>query len=238
MTQTVFPKVSIITVTYNAAAVLRSTIESVINVNYPNLEYIIVDGASRDSTVMIAGEYKEYIGRFVSEPDKGVFDAMNKGTQLATGDWLLYLNAGDLIYDADVFLKLRLDELGDMALIYGDTNDIGIGIRQPFSMKSLKYGMIMACHQSMLFNKPLLKTELYYSNDFSFYNDYELVVRILKKGFKAKYKSLVIASYLGGGISSQVSGKARFDRYKMMFRLYGIKGVVSALLFRAGYRPF
>lgn len=89
------PKFSIITVTYNAEKVLEDTIQSVISQTYHHIEYIIVDGASKDGTLSIINRYRSRIHTVVSEPDKGLYDAMNKGIALASGDYLCFLNAGD-----------------------------------------------------------------------------------------------------------------------------------------------
>lgn len=93
------PKFSIITVTYNAENVLEDTIQSVITQTYKNVEYIIVDGKSTDKTMEIVGRYKEHIHTVVSERDKGLYDAMNKGIALATGDYVCFLNAGDELHE-------------------------------------------------------------------------------------------------------------------------------------------
>ena len=95
------PKFSIITVTYNAEAVLEDTIQSVISQTYHHVEYILVDGASKDGTLSIIDRYRDRITRIVSEPDKGLYDAMNKGIRLATGDYLCFLNAGDSFHEDD-----------------------------------------------------------------------------------------------------------------------------------------
>lgn len=91
------PKFSVITVTYNAEKVLEDTIQSVIAQTYHHVEYIIVDGASKDGTLSIIDRYRPRIHTVVSEPDKGLYDAMNKGIALASGDYLCFLNAGDCI---------------------------------------------------------------------------------------------------------------------------------------------
>lgn len=117
------PKFSIITVTYNAGAVLEDTIQSVITQTYKNIEYIIVDGGSKDRTLQIVDQYKEHIHKVISEPDKGLYDAMNKGIKLATGDYLCFLNAGDELHEDDT-LQLMVHSLTEPTLpdvIYGDT---------------------------------------------------------------------------------------------------------------------
>ena len=100
------PKFSIITVTYNAEAVLEDTIQSVISQTYHHVEYIIIDGASKDRTLAIAERYRDRITLLVSEPDKGLYDAMNKGIHLATGDYLCFLNAGDSFHEDDTLQQM------------------------------------------------------------------------------------------------------------------------------------
>ena len=118
------PKFSVITVTYNAASVLEDTIQSVISQTYHHVEYIIVDGASKDGTLSIVDRYRDRITRVVSEPDRGLYDAMNKGIRLATGDYLCFLNAGDSFHEDDTLQQMvhtltSLTELPDV--IYGET---------------------------------------------------------------------------------------------------------------------
>ena len=99
-------KFTLITVTYNAGKVLEDTIQSVIFQTYRNVEYIIVDGGSKDNTLEIAAKYRDRISKVISEPDKGLYDAMNKGIRLATGDYVCFLNAGDKLHGADTLAKI------------------------------------------------------------------------------------------------------------------------------------
>ena len=95
------PKFSIITVTYNAGKVLEDTIQSVITQTYKNVEYILVDGGSTDNTLSIINQYRSMIQQVISEPDRGLYDAMNKGIKMATGDYICFLNAGDAFHEDD-----------------------------------------------------------------------------------------------------------------------------------------
>ena len=118
------PKFSIITVTYNAEKVLEDTIQSIVTQSYKNVEYIIVDGGSTDGTLSIVNKYKEHIHTLVSEPDKGLYDAMNKGLKLATGDYVWFLNAGDTLYTADTVQRIVASLKKKVSLpdvIYGET---------------------------------------------------------------------------------------------------------------------
>ena len=128
---------SVVTITYNAAAVLQPTLDSVLSQTFPNIEHIIVDGASKDNTVIIAEAYKELSDNaenghkvhIKSEPDRGLYDAMNKGLVRSKGDYVVFLNAGDRFPEADTLEKVALTaEVGDgedlPVVIFGDTDII------------------------------------------------------------------------------------------------------------------
>ena len=117
-------KFSIITICYNAAAVIERTLQSVTGQSWADKEYIIVDGASKDSTLDIVGKYREGIDILVSEPDKGLYDAMNKGLKLATGDYVLFMNAGDRFHEDTTLEQIasQVQQLGFLpGVIYGNT---------------------------------------------------------------------------------------------------------------------
>ena len=97
------PKISIITVSYNSGSTIKQTIKSVIDQDYENIEYIIIDGNSSDNTLNVIRQYSEFIHFFISEEDNGIYDAMNKGIKNSSGDYVHLLNAGDIYYSSDVF---------------------------------------------------------------------------------------------------------------------------------------
>jgi len=114
-------KISIITIAYNSAATIEDTIKSVVNQDYPNVEYIIVDGASKDDTLKIVDKYKGKIAKVISEKDKGIYDAMNKGVKLATGDVVGMLNSDDLLANTNTLSKIaKAFENNDIDATYGD----------------------------------------------------------------------------------------------------------------------
>lgn len=155
------PKFSIITVTYNAGNVLEDTIQSVITQTYKNVEYIIVDGGSTDRTLSIVDHYRTMIQHVVSEPDKGLYDAMNKGIRLATGDYICFLNAGDELHEDDTLQQmvhsLTESELPDV--LYGETSIVDeeghflrmrrLSAPEHLTWKSFQNGMLV-CHQAFL----------------------------------------------------------------------------------------
>ena len=226
------PLITIITVVYNGEKYLEETIQSVINQTYPNVEYIIIDGSSTDRTIDIIKKYEDYIDYWVSEKDGGIYDAMNKGIDASTGTWVNFMNAGDTFEDNEVLSKIKFDQYNNKALIYGNKLQNNEVI-YPLDINKLEVGEIMACHQSMFFNKQILKDELYYDLTYKIYGDFELVNRIYLK-FKndIKYIDLNIAVFQGGGISSKVSLQKRIDKYRALFEHYGFFGLVRGIVFR------
>lgn len=115
------PKISVVTVCYNAVNDIEKTILSVINQTYPNVEYLIIDGGSMDGTMDVVNRYKDKIDVIVSEPDKGIYDAMNKGARKSNGDYVQFLNAGDVLCDKNVFSSLFKEGISDdIDVLYGD----------------------------------------------------------------------------------------------------------------------
>ena len=115
------PKISIITVCYNAVELIEKTIQSVLSQSYDNIEYIIIDGKSTDGTVEVIQRYAGRLAHWSSEPDGGIFDAMNKGLGLATGEWVNFMNAGDWFYDDDVVAQIVEKIDSKLTIIYGNT---------------------------------------------------------------------------------------------------------------------
>lgn len=157
------PKISVITVVYNGATLIERTIQSVLLQTYSNIEYLIIDGASTDGTLEKIQPYKSNINYFVSEPDSGIYDAMNKGLKAATGEYVWYMNAGDTIYNKDT-LSSVFKNATDADIYYGDTEEVDIDgkkvrmrrMRYPenLSFKSFKMGMVVS-HQSIIIKKEI-----------------------------------------------------------------------------------
>lgn len=146
------PLISIITATYNCVDSIESTMQSVLAQSYPNVEYIIIDGQSTDGTIDIIKRYEKSISVFVSEPDKGIYDAMNKGIRASKGIWLNFMNSGDLFYSKDSIwnsLKNIDDKVG---FIY---SDFYVLKQQQLKLISASYDKGIILHQSVIYKRKL-----------------------------------------------------------------------------------
>ena len=158
------PLITVVTVVFNDVQHIEDTILSVVNQTYPNIEYIIIDGGSTDGTVDIIKKYEERIAYWVSEPDKGIYDAMNKGIQKATGEWINFMNAGDEFVDANVLDKLFFAKtVANVDVIYGNT--VRVSRDEKWMTKAdpiefMKWNMPF-CHQSSITKTSIMKTEFF-----------------------------------------------------------------------------
>lgn len=225
----VHPKFSIITVTYNAGAVLEDTIQSVITQTYRNVEYIIVDGGSKDHTLDIINRYREHIHTLVSEPDKGLYDAMNKGIRLATGDYFCFLNAGDELHEDDT-LQLMVHSITGTELpdvLYGETaivDEEGHFLRmrrlsapENLNWKSFKDGMLV-CHQTFFPRRELAEP---YDLRYRFSADFDWCIRIMKKSHTLHNTHLTLIDYLNEGMTTRNHRASLHERFRIMCRHYG-----------------
>lgn len=151
-------KVSIVTVTFNCQSIVQKTIESVLSQDYPNIEYIIVDGSSSDNTLEVIKKYEDQIDCIVSEPDNGVYDAMNKSVKLATGDWILFMNAGDCFYSKNTVTKMFSDFHEQIGVVFGDTisEKDGCEIITRYQPNWWRHKYMPSCHQSIFVRRELL----------------------------------------------------------------------------------
>jgi len=218
------PLVSIVTVAYNVAKGLERTILSVDAQSYENVEFIIIDGGSTDGTLDVIRKHKAKIDCWVSEPDDGIYDAMNKGVRLAKGKWLNFMNAGDVFVSDHVLAQIRFEEYEGDVLIYGDSKRRdGINLA-PSRLSLLRDGIIFACHQAMFFNRELLSDQLYYDSSKKIYADYELVDRLfLFYPNKFRYVEVTVVESEGGGVSSYPSLRKRCDKFLILKSHYGLR---------------
>lgn len=203
-------KISIITVCYNSAATIEKTMQSVATQTYSNIEYIIVDGNSKDATMEIIKKYEPQITKWISEPDKGLYDAMNKGIAMATGDLVGILNSDDTFYNTTVLEELAsFHNNGTIDASVGNIvqhNTEGKIIRK-YSAKNwqpakLKIGF-MPPHPAIFFKRDLFNKYGNYQLDFTIGADYELITRFfLKNNISWKYSGITTTAMLVGGLSS------------------------------------
>lgn len=203
-------KISIITVCWNSAATIEKTIKSLQEQDYKDIEYIVVDGNSTDITLDIIRRYPDVITKWISEPDKGLYDAMNKGIKMATGDYIGIVNADDTLASPYVitnivkFLKINdIDaSLGDIVQHNNDGKIVRHYSAENWSPDKLKIGF-MPAHPGIFFKRELFEKLGYYALDFKIGADYELITRFfLKNGISWAYSKIVTHRMLVGGVSS------------------------------------
>jgi len=228
-----WPKISIVTPSYNQAEFLERTILSVLNQNYPNLEYIIIDGGSTDGSVDIIKKYEKYLTYWVSEPDKGQSDAINKGFKMATGEIYAYLNSDDLYLPntlnkiASIFERYR-----DSQIIYGhsyviDENDniFNLSVALPFSLKKLIFDLFTIPQQSSFWRKEVYMKVGGFNTDNKTCMDHEFYAYAGKLGFKFKAVDEILACFRIHSTSITGSGRLKSqyldDLKRIRKELYG-----------------
>ncbi len=198
---TFLPLITVVTVVFNGVKTLEETIKSVINQTYPNVEYIIIDGGSTDGTLDIIKKYEDIIDYWVSEPDKGIYDAMNKGIFLALGEFVYFLGCDDLIVSTNIFDKIFFDNINKYDFIYGNVfmkpnrNIIYNGY-----FNSYKLMLRNICHQAIFYKKKLFIQYDCYNIKYYSWADHEFNLRIFKKS-KKKYINIIIAIFNDDGFS-------------------------------------
>jgi glycosyltransferase involved in cell wall biosynthesis len=214
-------KISIITVCFNSSKTIEKTFQSIKNQSYQNIEYIVVDGGSSDDTLKIIKNYNSCISNYISESDKGLYDALNKGIALATGDVIGILNSDDIFSDVFVLENIaKFHQENDIDASIGNItqfNKSGKTVRKysakNWSPNKLKIGF-MPAHPAIFFKRDLFENYGKYRLDFVSGADYELIIRFfLRNKITWKYSDITTTAMLIGGISS--SG---YNSYKLISR--------------------
>lgn len=230
-------KISIITVTYNAASVLKRTLDSVKAQSWQQIEHLIIDGASKDETVSMAETYKAqcpYEVVILSEPDKGLYDAMNKGLRLATGDYLVFLNAGDTLHAADTLETIVRSAQPLPGVLYGDTaitdeqgNFLHLRRLRPpkkLTWKSFRQGMLV-CHQAFYALTDIAK-DLPYDPRYRYSADVDWCIRVMKEAQKRQLPLVntqaILADYQEEGQTTIHHRDSLKERFDVMRRHYGL----------------
>jgi glycosyltransferase involved in cell wall biosynthesis len=220
------PKLSVITIVYNNAKDIERTMLSVLNQSYKNIEYVVIDGASTDGTLNIIKKYEGRLAKLISEKDKGIYDAMNKGLALATGDYVLFMNSGDEIYELDTVEKV-FATAPNADIYYGETemydenwNSLGRRRHQApetFTWRSFKYGMSIS-HQAIYIKRSLTEP---YDLRYKYSADIDWIIKIAKKASNIVNTHLYVAKYLVGGMSKKKHRESLKERFKIFSHYYG-----------------
>ena len=224
------PRISIITICYNAASTITRTLRSVSAQTYPNIQYLIIDGASKDNTLELVRELAPE-AEIYSERDKGIYDAMNKGLDRATGDYVWYVNAGDALASPTTVEDLVQatctgDSLPDV--LYGDTrlidsedHDLGLRrLRPPHQLdwRSFRSGMLV-CHQAFVAKRSISP---HYDLSYRFSADVDWCIRVLKEAKTTAFYPEPIALYLNEGTTTANHRASLIERFHVMRHHYGL----------------
>lgn len=238
-------KITVATVTYNAGPLVARTMQSVANQDYPHVEHVIVDGNSQDETLEHLHHYQERNSiaavpheiNCVSEPDKGLYDAMNKALDMATGDYVVYLNAGDCFHSATVLSQVAEAAQGGgeplPAVVYGDTDIVdgeGRFLRRRrlappprLTWRSFRSGMLV-CHQAFFARTDLARRNRY-DLTYRYSADFDWCIRVMRQARREKLPlvnaHIVVADYLSEGMTTQHHQASLRERFRIMCHHYG-----------------
>ena len=238
-------RITVATCTYNAQSTLGRTLDSVLHQTYREVEHLIIDGASTDGTLAMAEEYKLKSDSaecyhdviIVSEPDQGLYYAMNKALTHATGDYIVFLNAGDMLPSVDTLenISASIGEGEELpAVIYGDTDIVDgeqhfvrhrrLSPPEELTANSFLHGMLV-CHQAFYARTDIARATPY-DTRYRFSADFDWCVRIMKKAerehLKMKNTGMVLANYLDGGMTEKNHRASLRERFVIMCRRFGI----------------
>lgn len=235
------PKLSVITITYNAVSSLKKTIDSIVDQTNKEFEYLLVDGNSTDGTISIIKEFESRVKkgefgikpdqyRWVSEPDKGLYDAMNKAISLSQGDFIWFINAGDKIYSPETLQQVvdAIEQNPDADVVYGQTVIIGqddevLGERHrvapvDLTKKSLLDGLVV-CHQSVIVRRSIAPQ---YDLGYKLTADYDWMCRVLDVSRKNVYIDGYLSKFQTAGLSTKRRKQSLKERFVIMRRHFGL----------------
>ena len=237
-------RITYVTITYNAAKVLQRTLDSVLQQDYPNIEHLIIDGASTDDTLKIVDDYiarsnaaeNGHQIQVSSEPDKGIYDAMNKGLRSMTGDYVCYLNAGDFLPTTDTASRIaqQVEASGNTpAVLYGDTDIVDgegrflhhrrLAPPENLTWKSFRQGMLV-CHQAF-YARTDFAIATPYDMQYRYSADVDWCIRVMKAAANENVPMLnlhmVVANYTQEGQTTLHHRESLWERYRVMEHHYG-----------------
>ena len=229
-------KLSIITIVLNDKQNIEKTIESVLSQGV-EIEYIIIDGGSTDGTLDVIERYREKINIFLSEKDDGIYNAMNKAIDLASGDWICFMNSGDMFYDSNVLKNVLQNFDDELDVVYGDwevryENKKRV-LKADKNIENIWKGMIFS-HQSCFVKKDILK-QYKFNETNRITADYELFYTLYKANKRFKYISMIVASVSAGGLSDIKRVESILSRWKIIDKsffvnIYYLKLIIAELI--------
>ena len=200
------PLISIIIPTYNSADTIKRCLDSLVNQSFRNFEIIVMDGVSSDSTIYIIGEYQRLFSNIdlVSEKDSGIYDAMNKGIEMAKGEWIYFIGSDDFMFDHNVLKDLTSNvNLDEYEFVYGDVILTEYGKIYDGSFDNSKILDRNICHQALFVRKSVFAQIGRFDTKYRFQADYDFNLRVMfNDRIKKKYVKLTIAYYSLSGLSS------------------------------------
>lgn len=218
------PIISVITVVYNDPEGLERTVKSVAKQTYPLVEFIVIDGASDEATQIVLSKSIDHIDFFISEPDEGIYDAMNKGIAAATGDFCIFMNAGDSFYEEDVLQKISSQFHGDCDVLYGSRNYI-FGrkhekhkVQKAQPIDEIINGMPL-CHQATFYSSAVLRN-VPFNTTFRYAADYHQLVTLFKGNYRFRKVDEIICNFYAGG-SSESGMRPYLECLKIQFDAFG-----------------
>jgi len=237
------PKLTVVTIVYNNVRDIERTVLSVLNQTYPNIEYLVIDGTSSDGTLEILTKYEGRLAKLISEKDKGIYDAMNKGLALASGDYILFMNSGDELYASETVENV-FASAPNADIYYGETEMYdedwkSLGKRrhtapETFTWKDFKYGMCIS-HQAIYIRKSLTEP---YDSQYKLSADIDWIIKAAKKAGKIVNTRMYVAKYLVGGMSKKKHRQSLIERFHIFSKHYGLIPNVFNHLVIAGKLAF
>lgn len=221
------PRVSIVTVTFNARELFRKTAASVISQRYPQLEWVVADGGSTDGTVEEIRRVAGHIAQWVSEPDRGIYDAMNKATAMATGEWVLFLNAGDTLAADDVLSRIFATDRSQADVLYGDV--VKNGRVKPAPKVYKPYHRMTFCHQSSLARRRLLISHPF-NTAHRLSADLEFFLTQWRLGARFSYVGLPIADFDTTGVSNTRRSDGLRDNMRVLRSVWGFPRCLPGIM--------
>jgi len=237
------PRLSIITVTYNALRDLPATLDSIRPLLGDSVELILVDGASTDGTLEYIQSRQDIITHWISEKDKGIYDAMNKGLRLAKGDFVWFLNAGDYLHHPKAFTEI-LSGKAPADLYYGDTEmitpageSLGIrrgGVPEALTLDTLRTGMKVS-HQSLIVRRTVAPQ---FDSSYRLVGDLDWLIRVLQQGVRVQNLHQMVSKFTIGGASGKQWRRAMGERWKCLQHHYGFWATLWAHIVIVLKAPF